>query len=85
MVIRRMDAWFTAIARKSRKLPAIFKENAMNSKKLGFLAMELAVLFAPLSSSPASAKHRHRHAHHHRQVAARHSTPPSAKRKTGYV
>jgi hypothetical protein len=41
----------------------------MNSKKLVFLAMGLALLTMPLTGAPANAKHRARHAHHHRQVA----------------
>ena len=67
--IRGIDAGSTAIA---QNLAAIFMEKVMNSKKLVFLAMGLALLTAPLSSAPANAKHRGRHAHPHRQVAARH-------------
>jgi len=49
----------------------MLKENAMNSKKLVFLAAGLALITMPLSGA-ANAKHRARYAHHHnhRQVAA---------------
>jgi hypothetical protein len=41
----------------------------MNSRKLVYLALSLALLAVPLSAAPANAKHRTRHAHP-RQVAA---------------
>jgi hypothetical protein len=47
----------------------------MNSRKLVFLALSLALVAGPLSSAPANAKHRHRHAPAHRQVAARYYEP----------
>jgi hypothetical protein len=45
----------TAIARENRNLTAILKEKTINSKKLVYLAIGLALVTTPLFGTPASA------------------------------